>query len=191
MKKMNLVVIALLFVASASINALAQTEKKESTTAGAWRQAMPEAEETSNGLSVVMDESKDNVENRETTAETEKRILGLQRRLMEAHKQRDLVALKQLLADDFVPVGANLTPIQTDKTRYIEWAQKNLDLKSYTLGKITVRVYRTTALVTVPYKQQATIGGLPADGDFIATDVWVKRGKLWQAVSHHVSQISK
>jgi hypothetical protein len=107
---------------------------------------------------------------------------------MEAHKQRDLVALKQLLADDFVPVGANLTPIQTDKTRYIEWAQKNLDLKSYTLGKITVRVYRTTALVTVPYKQQATIGGLPADGDFIATDVWVKRGKLWQAVSHHVSR---
>ncbi|HLM02247.1 MAG TPA: nuclear transport factor 2 family protein, partial [Pyrinomonadaceae bacterium] len=77
------------------------------------------------------------------------------------------------------------------KTRYIEWALRNLELKSYNLEKTTVRVYPSTAIVTFNYKRQATVAGAPADGDFIVTDVWVKRGKRWQAASHHISPLPK
>lgn len=194
MQKIILFVTTLLFVTSATVNA--QTpEKKETektTTADAWRQALPESEQRSNAQPVVViEESRDNVEAKETAAQIEKRILDLEQRLMEAHKKRDSVALNHLLADDFVPAGANVTAALPDKARYIEWAQKNLELKSYTVEKTAVRVYPSTAIVTVHYKRQASVAGSPSDGNFIATNVWVKRGKLWQAVSQHVSRLPK
>ncbi len=196
MRKMILVITALSLVTLASVSTHAQaTEKKEAektTTLDAWRQALPEGEQSSNATPVVVaEESRDNVEAEETAALTEKRILDLEQRLMEALKQRDPVKLKHLLADEFMVSGVNITGAQPDKIRYIEWAQKNLELKSYNVEKITVRVYDTTAIATVHYKRQATVGGLPSSGDFVATDVWVKRGKRWQAVSHHVSPLTK
>jgi len=196
MRKMILIIATLLLITSASVGTRAQsTEKKEAektTTLDAWRQAMPETEQPENTQPIIVaDESKDNVEAEEKAAQVEKRILDLQQRLMEALKQRDAVALNHLLADDFMPAGVSITAAQPDKTRFIESSLKNSELKSYTLEKITVRVYQTTAVVTVRYKQPAVVAGSPAGGDFIATDVWVKRGKRWQAVSHHVSQLPK
>jgi len=195
MRKMILVTIpALLLLTLASVSASAQgTEKKETektTTLDAWRQALPDGSANTPPI-VAMDESKDNVESEETPAQIEKRILDLERRLMEALKLRDSVTLKRFLADDFILAGLNLSGTQSDKTRYIEWALKNLELKSYNLEKTTVRVYPSTAIVTFNYKRQAIVAGSPADGDFIVTNVWVKRGKLWQAASHHISLLPK
>jgi ketosteroid isomerase-like protein len=185
---------ALLLITFAGVSASAQgTEKKEAektTTIDAWRQALPDGNQSPNTPpTVAMDESKDNVESEETPAQIEKRILDLERRLIEAVKLRDSVALKRFLADDFILAGMNLTgsEAQSVKTRYIEWALKNLELKSYNLEKATVRVHASTAIVTFNFKRQAMVAGSPADGDFIVTDVWVKRGKRWQAASHHIS----
>lgn len=198
MRKIILAIMpALLLMTLASLSARAQgTVKKETektTTLDAWRQALPDGESSNTPPVVAMDESKDNVESEETPAQIEKRILDLETRLMEALKLRDSVALKRFLADDFILAGLNITgtPAQSDKTRYIEWALKNLELKSYNLEKPTVRVYPTTVIVTFNYKRQAMVAGSPADGDFIVTDVWVKRGKRWQAASHHISLLPK
>ena len=195
MQKMILIIATLFLITSASIDAHAQnTEKKEpekTTAVDAWRQALPESEQTSNTPVVVMDESTNRVEVRETPEQVEERILALEQKLMEALKGRDSVALKYLLADDFIPAGVNITAAQPDKTRFIEWSLKNLEIKSYTVEKTTVRVYQSTAVVTVQYKRQAAVAGVPSDGNFIATDVWVRRGKQWQAVSHHVSPLPK
>lgn len=197
MRKMILFVAALLLITSAGVGVQAQntekkeTEKKEMTTADAWRKALPESEQTSEAPIIVMDDSRDNVEARETPAQIETRVLDLERRLMEAFKGRDADTLKYLLADGFIPAGANITEAQSDKTRFIEWATKNSELKSYTIEKTTVRVYPTAAVVTIRYKGQAVVAGSLVDANFVATDVWVKRGKQWQAASHHVSQLSK
>jgi hypothetical protein len=188
---------ALLLITFASSVRAQGTEKKESektATIDAWRQALPDGDRSANTPpTVAMDESKDNVESEETPAQIEKRIIDLERRLMEALKLRDSATLKRFLADDFILAGMNLTgtATQSDKTRYIEWALRNLELKSYNLEKTTVRVYLSTAIVTFNYKRQAVVAGSPADGDFIVTDVWVKRGKRWQAASHHISLLPK
>lgn len=197
MQKMILATTALLLITLTSVSANAQnTDKKEdekpkTSTVDAWRNALPQSETVDAPPAVVMEESKDNVEGAEDEAQIKKRILDLEQRLMEALKQRDPATLKVLLADDFVLAGVNIPGTQPDKTRFIEWAQKKLELKSYNIQKATVRVYPTTAVVTTSYKRQATIAGSPTDGDFIVTDVWVKRGKRWQAVSHHISQLEK
>ena len=195
MRKMILVTASFLLITIASISAEAQnTEKKETektSTVDAWRQALPESEQPDTPI-VVMEESRNNVEVKETAEQIETRILDLERRLLEAFKQRDSVTLKQLLADDFMPAGANITESQSDKTRFIEWALKNSELKSYAVEKTKVRVFPSSlAVVTTYYKQQTVVAGVPTNVDFIATDVWVKRKKQWQAVSHHVSQLPK
>jgi hypothetical protein len=166
-------------------------EKNKTTTVDAWRTAIPESENVNASPVVVMEESRDNVEGAEDAAQTEKRILDLEQRLMEALKLRDSVALKGLLADDFVFAGVNIPGTQPDKTRFIDWAQKKLEIKSYEVQKTTVRLYLRTAVVTTIYKRQANIAGAPTNGDFVVTDVWVKRGKLWQAASHHISPLEK
>lgn len=196
MQKTILATAALLLITLSGISADAQAtdkkdnEKNKTTTVDAWRNAIPEGENTSPPV-VVMEESTDNVEAAENAAQTEKRILDLEQRLMEALKGRDSIALKGLLADDFVFAGVNIPGAQPDKIRFIDWAQKKLEIKSYDIKKTSMRIYRTTAIVTTNYKRQATTAGAPTDGDFVVTDVWVKRGKLWQAVSHHVSQSEK
>lgn len=194
MQKIILTVSLLLCAGLANTNVFAQTAEKPATSAAdVWRQALPpETQQVQDSPpAVVTGESRDNVETEEAPKLTEQRILKLEQRLMEATKQRDPVALKHLLADDFMPAGANIAGSLTNKTRYIDWALKNVQLKSYVFEKAAVRVYKTTAVATLYYKQQATVAGQPADGDFIATNVWVKRGKLWQAVSQHVSQLTK
>jgi len=199
MQKMILVITTLLLITSASISAFAQnpekkeTEKKEGTTADAWRKALPASEQTSDTApEVIMEESRNNIEAKETAAQIETRILDLQQRLIEAVKGRDWVALKQLLADDFMPAGANIPESQSDKTHFIDWATKNSEIKSYAVEKTKVRVYPSSlAVVTTYFKQKTVVDGVSSDADFIATDVWVKRRKQWQAVSHHVSQLPK
>jgi ketosteroid isomerase-like protein len=198
MKKIILITTAFLLMISTGIIARAQgTEKKEAektTTVDAWRDALPMSEQPTNAPPVVIeDESKDNVESKESAAEIEKRILDLERRLMEAIKGRDAATLNHLLADDFILAGVNVAAgTQPDKTRFIDWALKKLELKSYAVEKVSARAYRTTtAIITVQYKRQANVAGSPSDGSFTATDVWVRRGKLWQLVSHHVSQSPK
>ena len=199
MQKMTLVITTLLLITSASVSAFAQTpekkegEKKPATTADAWRQALPASEQTSDTPPVVvMEESRNNIEVRETAEQIESRVLDLQQKFMEAFKGRDWVALRQLLADDFMPTGMNMPESQADKTRFIDWAAKNSEIKSYAVDKTKVRVYpAATAIVTTYYKQKTVVDGVSADADFVATNVWVKRQKQWQAVSHHVSQLPK
>ncbi len=199
MRKMTLVITTLLLITSASISAYAQatdkkdTQKKETTTVDAWRQALPTTEQSSDTSStVVMEESRDNVEAKETAAQIETRILELERRLIEAFKQRDGIALEQLLADDFMPVGVNISESLSNKLSFIEWTVKNAELKSYAVEKTKVRVFSaTTALVTTYYKQKTAVAGVNSDADFTATNFWVKRQKQWRAVSHHVSQLPK
>ena len=197
MRKIILVFIALLLTTAASNSAQAQgADKKEAekskTTIDAWRQALPASEQPENPPLIVMDESIDNVEAKETAAQIETRILDLERKLMEAFSLRDSAALKQLLADDFMPAGADLTELQSEKTRFIEWALKNSELKTLEVEKVKVRVHSATAaVVTTYYKQQKVVNGVPAGVDFTATDVWLKRRKQWQAVSRHITELPK
>jgi len=193
MKKTILASITLLLITLATSGIQAQTpEKKEAETpptgaVDAWRNAMPPQSEVTAPAAALAEE----VDGEETESQVENRIQNLEQQLLEALKQRDPATLKFLLADDLMIAGVSIPGGQSDKVRFIDWAQKKLELKSYSVQKTAVRVYPSTAVVTVHYKRQASIAGAPSDGDFMVTNVWVKRGKQWQAVSHHISPVAK
>jgi len=192
MKITILASITLLFITLGNSGIQAQTPEKkdtetpQTTTVAAWRNALPPQSEVTAPAAEA-----DAFEGEETESQVENRILNLEQRLLEALRQRDQATLKNLLADDIVIAGLNIPGAQSDKVRFIDWAQKKLELKSYTVQKTAIRVFPLTAVVTVHYKRQASIAGAPSDGDFIVTGVWVKRGKQWQAISHHISPVAK
>ena len=192
MKNIILITAAFVLLATLSGVARAQSDDKKpaekSTTADAWQQALPQAVQ---GLPVAVNEdAADNVA-ADKPAQTQEIIVELERKLFAAVKQRDVAALTQLLATDFTSAGINSAESKSDKFNYIDWAQKSFEVKSYDVEKITVRVYGKTAVATIRYKQQANVGSVAANGDFVATDVWIKRANQWQTVSHHVSPVPK
>ena len=192
MNKIFFVVVQFLMLVTLSSGVFAQEakdkDKKPATsTVDAWRSAMPQNEQPSNAAVVVPEESRDNVEVRETEEQTRNRILDLEQRLMESLKNRDSVSLDHLIADEFVLAGLAIPGSTPDKGRFIKWVQNQLQLKTYEIGKTTVRVFPATAIVSINYRRQANVAGVSSDGDFTVTNVWVRRGKLWKIASHHIS----
>jgi ketosteroid isomerase-like protein len=194
MPKIMAVTATLLLVTFASLNTHAQdkkeAEKPKTSTVDAWRNAMPVNEQPPTGATVVDPDAND-PEVVETAAQIEKRVLELEKTMMEALKARDAATLKSLLADDFLFAGINIVGAKSDKIGYLDWALRNLELKAYIFDKAVVRAYPAAAVVTYRYTRQATIGGAAADGDFVVTNVWVKRGNRWRTVSHHISPTPK
>jgi Domain of unknown function (DUF4440) len=196
MRKTIRLMIMLLLVTLANLAAYAQqdkekkeAEKPQTTTADAWRNALPVTEQPSPNPTVANQSNQS--ETVETAAEIESKVLDLEKKMMVAVKGRDSATLKSLLADDFLLAGMNIPGAKSDKIRFINWAVKSLELKAYSLGKTTVRIFPETAIVSYNYTRQASIAGVPSDGDFVVTDVWVKRGDQWLAVSQHISPVPK
>ncbi len=199
MQKVILAVTVFVFITTASIGIHAQEKKKndtnkpQTTTIDAWRRAFPQIQEESTDVPAYPTRTDPEIteEYVESAAEIEKTIVDLERKLMTAFKQSDAGTLSYLLADDFMAVGENLNDTQPNKIGYIQWVSKNPKFKSYKLDKISIRIFGKTAIATVHYKHQAAATGSSVNEDFIVTDVWVKNGDLWQAVSHHVSRMPK
>ena len=195
MKKAILFSLALIFLTLANDSVRAQNKDDEkkpqpatTTTVDAWREVAPLSEQPM----VVTAAPNEASEVAESNQQIEKRISALETALSESLKKSDSEALRQLLADDFVPVGGNLTGKQAGKNGFIDWVLKNGEHKSFAVDKMKVRVYGTdTAIATVQYNKITT--GTPAatDGGFVATDVWVKRGNFWLVASHHISPLPK
>lgn len=167
-------------------------KKPPTSTVDAWRRALPKSEQPSNVPPIVVDEEAVNKVNSEESAEhIERRILGLEQSFLESMRQRDSVTLEGLIANDFMLAGLNVSGNQPDKERFINWVLNELRIRSYNVENTLVRVHPATAIVMVNYKRQASLAGFASDGDFVVTNVWVKRGQTWQIMSHHVSQPSK
>lgn len=187
--------IALLITAAGASVYSQETRKKDdktpqTTTLDAWRRALPGFEEvTSTSAANTPNAPEELEENSESAAEIQQKIIDSEKRFLQAFKQKDSAALTLLLADDFMPAGDALVENQADKTGFIERIAGDKTYGSYDLEKINVRVYGATAVSTVYYlKNPESPGG--RDG-LVTTNVWVKRGDLWQVVSHHTSFLPK
>ena len=197
MKKIIIFSLTLIFLTLASDSVVAQStekndEKKQqptTTTIDTWRQAAPLGEQPAVVVTAAPNEASEAVE---TSQQIEKRIANLELKLAESLKTSDSEALRDLLADDFIPVGRNLSESKTSKNGFIDWILKNGEHKSFTVEKMKVRVFGTdVAIATVQYKKESNAASVATDAGFVVTDVWVKRGNFWQLASHHISPLLK
>src|SRR5215471_9100316 len=103
--------------------------------------------------------------------------------------QRDIPALEQIWADDYVFVNA--------KGEVFSKAQRLDNLKSgattfesiNTEESLTVRVYQNSAVVTSRVTIKGQYSGQPASGQYRSTHVWIKASTGWHLVTNQLTAL--
>jgi ketosteroid isomerase-like protein len=99
----------------------------------------------------------------------------------EADKKKDTKALGQILADDWFYLGPQGTMTKAQELAEAEKRDENIE--SVTLTDMKVRVYGDVAIVTMREHENSTKKNTDSSGDYLYTDVFVKRQGRWQAVN--------
>ncbi len=117
---------------------------------------------------------------------TEAEITRLQHEWMDAWRLQDRPTLERILADDFT-----LTSVTTDdlihRDVWLASAMGQVRMTEFSYSDFHIQFYRDTAVVKSRFHQRGTIDGNDWSGDFLVTDMWVRRDGLWQVVSRHAS----
>ena len=177
----------LALAAALSVAVRAQDKDKETrkptSTADAWRQALPPEAETAGPPHAEPNAAPP----RASREELEASLTGLERKWMEAVKLRDAAALSQIISDDFTLVSPRLVIAAGDRDKYFSHAMRDLNLASYDFEELTVRLYGRAAVVSGRLTQSAIVAGEDWGGSYLVTDVWVSRDGFWRVVSRHAS----
>ena len=65
---------------------------------------------------------------------------------------------------------------------------KTYFLEEMRVGEMLVRLYGDVATASYPYFQQSKLNGPGVSGDFLITDVWVKRDGVWKVAARYSSR---
>lgn len=107
-------------------------------------------------------------------------IRSLYNQWMEAVQHRDTSTLDHILGEEYIYTASG----QGRWTRQ-GWLETVpvYEIHSFEFPHIDVRVYGDVAVAVCEYRQTATVRGEVRSGDFLITDVWVKRDGRWQVVA--------
>jgi Domain of unknown function (DUF4440) len=106
---------------------------------------------------------------------------------MAAWLRRDMQSASNILADEFTLTSSLSTGELMTKAQWLAGATTTHLGQAYHFDRIDVRVYGQTALANVWYHQQATVRGNDWSGNFLMSDLWVRRDGRWQVVARHAS----
>jgi ketosteroid isomerase-like protein len=117
-------------------------------------------------------------------------IVQLEQQLTEALSRSDARAVDVLWADDLVWVGPNGRSSSKAEQLAAMRADTATSALSATNKRVDVRIYGTTAVVTVISTWVNTAAGSDAKHtDYIATHVWNRTGGAWHLVAAHISRL--
>src|SRR6266536_2935292 len=117
----------------------------------------------------------------------EQKFIDLETKWMNAWKNKDEKTAREIVSDDFTLTSSLSSGELANKEQWIDKAMHSYDCKNFHFDKLKVRVYNKTAIVNSWYHQDATANGKDWSGDFLLTDVWIKKKSDWQVVARHSS----
>jgi len=105
---------------------------------------------------------------------------------MKAVAQKDQATLKRLMADEFTLTSAYSTGNVITRDDFLKNIQsvKQNELSFY---NASLSIYGDVAVLKARIKDNYTMNGEDRSGDYLITDVWVKRDGRWQVVTRHSS----
>src|SRR5690349_2113279 len=113
-------------------------------------------------------------------------LKSMEHQLNDALKNKDRVALLRLLDDQYTFTDDEGRVLS--KSQYIEAAVNTMNVESYSLDEISVRLFGDTAVVTGGWTGTFSVAGKDASGSFRYTDTFVKRATRWRAIASQVSR---
>ena len=118
----------------------------------------------------------------------EQELVKMENEWARAWQLPDPAALESLLGDDFTLTSTRSKGELVNKRQYIDSTLKLVRGDGYSFERMTVRIYGDTAVINAQFQQNATFAGHDWSGEFLMTDVWVKRNGRWQVVARHSSR---
>jgi ketosteroid isomerase-like protein len=125
---------------------------------------------------------------------TEQQIISREHEFNEIVKARDVELAKAIQAQGYRLLirapGSKL--VEVSQEAWLEMLPKYI-VNSYRIDDIKVLVLGDVAVVTLAFFQDANIEGSPRNitGEFMLTDVWVKRDGEWKIIERHSSRAEK
>lgn len=120
-----------------------------------------------------------------------KQALGdLERKLQQAVQDRDLDRLDRLLGEEFVLVTGRPGAETRDRAEWLQVTVQEYAVESWDFAELDVREYGHVGLVQARYTQQARLGDEDRSGDYLLTDLWVRRKGDWIIVHRHLSPLA-
>jgi hypothetical protein len=117
------------------------------------------------------------------------KLVRLERDLMRAVKERTLDVCERVLADEFTLVTGRPGAEIRSRAEWLEVTADRYVLDTYEFESIDVSVYGHIAVVRTRHRQSATVDGDDRTGEYLTTDVWIRRGGRWQLVNRHLSPL--
>ena len=115
-------------------------------------------------------------------------LLALETAWDDAVAAKDTTALARIIADGFVMIGAN--GAVSDKRQLIEAiANPELRIEPFRTEDVRVRLYGNVAVLTGRYSQRGSWKGQAYETAARYTDVYVRSGGRWRAVSAQATRI--
>jgi ketosteroid isomerase-like protein len=118
----------------------------------------------------------------------EQELVKMENEWARAWQLPDPGALESIVADDFTLTSSSSKGEITNKRQYIDSTLKLVRGDGFSFEKLAVRIYGETAVINAQFQQNATFAGRDWSGEFLLTDVWVKRDGRWQVVARHASR---
>jgi ketosteroid isomerase-like protein len=121
-------------------------------------------------------------------SKTEQELLALETAWDDAVVSKDTTALDRIIADDFVMIGADGTV--SDRRQLIAGiADPQLQIEPFQTEDVRVRIYGNVAVLTGRYSQRGRWKGQAYETAARYTDVYVRSGGRWRAVSAQATRI--
>ena len=126
-------------------------------------------------------------------ADPVRELTALEQKLTDALVRSDAATVDALWADDLVWIGLNGKP--SSKAEQLAsmkgQAATAPSSVSATNKDVEVRLYGSTAVVTVRSTWTTRTDAGERASDYIATHVWSERGGRWRLVSAHISRVAQ
>jgi ketosteroid isomerase-like protein len=121
--------------------------------------------------------------------ELRSQIERLERRWMDAVRDRDMEFLDRLLGEEFtLTTGRPGGPVRT-REEWLEITRDRYSIEQYEFERLDVFPYGHVALARSRYRQRGAMDGEDRSQAFLMTDVFVRRDGRWRAVTRHISPL--
>jgi ketosteroid isomerase-like protein len=108
----------------------------------------------------------------------------------QSYVKRDTNFLERYVSDDYTSIDPHGTVV--DKKREIESLKSgDLAITEMKPNEMKVRTYGDAAVIAGRSIIKTKVSGQDASSEYRFTDVWVKRGDRWQAVTSQLTRIAK
>ena len=118
---------------------------------------------------------------------TDQLFVSLEQQWMEAVVKRDQPSLDRIMGDEFTLASAYSTGERTSKDQFIKNVLQSVKSQEFTFHDSHADLYGDVAVFKSRVKSTYTFDKDDRTGDYIVTDVWVKRDGRWQVVTRHSS----